>query len=49
MLLGLAIAEGAARAGAAELVTHVLILFKLHLVLGLTIFLLFPFARLVHI
>ena len=35
--------------GAADLVANVSILFKLHLVLGLTIFLVFPFTRLVHI
>ena len=37
------------RGGAAELVANVSIIFKLHLVLGLTIFLVFPFTRLVHI
>ena len=37
------------RGGAADLVANVSILFKLHLVLGLTIFLVFPFTRLVHI
>jgi len=37
------------RGGAAELMANVSILFKLHLVLGLAIFLLFPFTRLVHI
>jgi len=37
------------RGGAAELVADVSIVFKLHMVLGLTIFLLFPFTRLVHI
>ena len=37
------------RGGAAELVANVSIVFKLHLVLGLTVFLLFPFTRLVHI
>ena len=37
------------RGGAAELVADVSIIFKLHLVLGLTIFLVFPFTRLVHI
>jgi nitrate reductase gamma subunit len=42
-------ASGCFRGGTAELVAHVSIIFKLHLVLGLTIFLLFPFTRLVHI
>lgn len=37
------------RGGAAELVSAVDWPFKLHLVLGITIFLLFPFSRLVHI
>ena len=37
------------RPGAAEMIAGVSIIFKLHLVLGLTIFLLFPFSRLVHI
>jgi len=37
------------RGGAADLVADASIVFKLHLVLGLTIFLLFPFTRLVHI
>ena len=37
------------RAGAADLVTDASIVFKLHLAIGLTIFLLFPFTRLVHI
>ncbi len=37
------------RGGAADLVADVNILFKLHLFLGLTIFLVFPFTRLVHI
>jgi nitrate reductase gamma subunit len=37
------------RAGAAELVRDVAWAYKAHLVLGLTIFLLFPFSRLVHI
>ncbi|MDP5307733.1 respiratory nitrate reductase subunit gamma [Paracoccus spongiarum] len=36
------------RAGAADHLAEVGILFKLHIVLGLTIFLLFPFTRLVH-
>jgi len=37
------------RAGAAELIADVHPIFKLHILLGLTIFLLFPFSRLVHI
>jgi nitrate reductase gamma subunit len=37
------------RGGAAGLVADVSVIFKLHLVLGLTIFLVFPFTRLVHI
>jgi len=37
------------RGGAADLIANVSIIFKLHVVLGLTIFLLFPFTRLVHI
>lgn len=37
------------RGGAADLIANVSIIFKLHVVLGLTIFLVFPFTRLVHI
>lgn len=37
------------RGGAAELVSTVDWPFKLHLVLGITVFVLFPFSRLVHI
>ncbi|HYB54582.1 MAG TPA: respiratory nitrate reductase subunit gamma [Alphaproteobacteria bacterium] len=37
------------RAGAAELVSGTPWIFQVHLVLGMTIFLLFPFSRLVHI
>jgi len=37
------------RAGAADLVADASIVFKLHLAIGLTLFLLFPFTRLVHI
>jgi nitrate reductase gamma subunit len=37
------------RAGAADLVSGVAWPFRLHLVLGLTLFLVFPFSRLVHI
>jgi nitrate reductase gamma subunit len=36
------------RAGAAELVAEAPLVFKAHMVLGMTIFLLFPFSRLVH-
>ena len=35
--------------GAAGHIAEVAFIFKLHLVLGLTIFLVFPFTRLVHI
>ena len=35
-------------AGAADEIAHVPFIFKLHIVLGLTIFLIFPFTRLVH-
>jgi nitrate reductase gamma subunit len=34
---------------AAAFVTDVAVVFKMHLVLGMTIFLLFPFSRLVHV
>lgn len=37
------------RDGAAGLIAHVSLIFKFHLVLGLTVFLIFPFTRLVHI
>ena len=37
------------RTGAADFVLGVPLIFRLHLVLGLTIFLIFPFTRLVHI
>ena len=37
------------RSGAAELVTHEAWVFKWHLVLGMTIFLIFPFTRMVHV
>jgi nitrate reductase gamma subunit len=37
------------RGGAADLVAGASMIFKLHLLTGLTIFLLFPFTRLVHI
>lgn len=36
------------RSGAADQITDVALVFKLHLFLGLTIFLVFPFTRLVH-
>ena len=36
------------RAGAAEEIADVALVFKLHMFLGLTIFVLFPFTRLVH-
>ncbi|MFA7269145.1 MAG: respiratory nitrate reductase subunit gamma [Sterolibacterium sp.] len=37
------------RSGAADFLADVAILFKLHLFLGLTVFLVFPFTRLVHV
>ena len=37
------------RGGAADLVAGVPWIFKLHMLLGLTLFLIFPFGRLVHI
>ncbi len=37
------------RAGAAEFVAEEALVFKLHLVLGSTIFLIFPFTRMVHV
>ena len=37
------------RGGAADKIADVSIIFKCHIVLGMTIFLLFPFSRLVHI
>ena len=37
------------RAGAAEFIVGEALIFKLHLVLGCTIFLLFPFTRMVHV
>ncbi|HWT98502.1 MAG TPA: respiratory nitrate reductase subunit gamma [Terriglobales bacterium] len=37
------------RGGAADEIADVSIIFKCHIVLGMTIFLLFPFSRLVHI
>lgn len=37
------------RAGAADVVSEIGIIFKLHLFLGMTLFLVFPFSRLVHV
>jgi nitrate reductase gamma subunit len=37
------------QSGVADLVADVNVIFKLHLVLGMTIFLVFPFTRLVHV
>jgi nitrate reductase gamma subunit len=37
------------KGGAAEHLASVGLIFKLHIFLGLTIFLLFPFTRLVHV
>ena len=37
------------RSGAADQISNIGIIFKLHLFLGLTIFLVFPFSRLVHV
>ena len=37
------------RAGAADFVLNEPLVFKLHIALGLTIFVLFPFTRLVHV
>ncbi len=37
------------RGGAADLLSDVAMVFKLHLFIGLTVFLIFPFTRLVHI
>ena len=36
------------RSGAADFIMHEALVFKLHIALGLTIFVLFPFTRLVH-
>jgi nitrate reductase gamma subunit len=36
------------RAGASDFVVHEALVFKVHIVLGCTLFLLFPFTRLVH-
>jgi len=37
------------RSGAADQISNIGIIFKLHLFLGMTIFLVFPFSRLVHV
>jgi len=37
------------RGGAAELVSDLPVAYRLHLILGMTLFLIFPFSRLVHI
>jgi len=37
------------RSGAADQISNIGIIFKLHLFLGMTIFLIFPFSRLVHV
>ncbi len=37
------------RPGAAEFIIHEALIFKLHIFLGLTMFLVFPFTRLVHV
>ncbi|MBT6257876.1 MAG: respiratory nitrate reductase subunit gamma [Alphaproteobacteria bacterium] len=37
------------RSGAADFIIHEALVFKLHLVLGVTIFLIFPFTRMVHV
>ena len=37
------------RSGAADQISNIGTLFKLHLILGMTIFLVFPFSRLVHV
>lgn len=37
------------RPGAAEFIVHVPAIYKLHLFFGMTLFLLFPFSRLVHV
>jgi nitrate reductase gamma subunit len=37
------------RSGAADQINDIGLLFKLHLVLGQTLFLVFPFSRLVHV
>lgn len=37
------------RSGAADFIVHEALIFKLHIFLGLTMFLVFPFTRLVHV
>jgi nitrate reductase gamma subunit len=37
------------RGGSSEMLTGVAFIFRVHLVLGMTIFLIFPFTRLVHV
>jgi nitrate reductase gamma subunit len=37
------------RSGAADFIIHEPMIFKLHIILGLTMFLVFPFTRLVHV
>ncbi|MDI8993127.1 respiratory nitrate reductase subunit gamma, partial [Salmonella enterica subsp. enterica serovar Anatum] len=37
------------RGGSSEMLSGVAFVFRVHLVLGMTIFLLFPFTRLVHV
>jgi nitrate reductase gamma subunit len=37
------------RGGAAAAIAHVDLVYKLHLVLGMTVFVMFPFSRLVHV
>lgn len=48
-LVGWAQSIATFRTGASAYLTDVALIFKLHIVLGLTLFVLFPFSRLVHI
>ncbi|WP_145490762.1 respiratory nitrate reductase subunit gamma [Yersinia rohdei] len=48
-LVGWAQSIATFRPGASAYLTDVALIFKLHIVLGLTLFVLFPFSRLVHI
>jgi nitrate reductase gamma subunit len=48
-LVGWAQAVVTFHAGAAAYLAGVSVIYRLHLVLGMTLFLLFPFCRLVHI
>ncbi|EEQ19635.1 Respiratory nitrate reductase, gamma subunit [Yersinia intermedia ATCC 29909] len=48
-LVGWAQSIATFRTGASGYLTDVALIFKLHIVLGLTLFVLFPFSRLVHI